>query len=84
MNINRRTVFAFALATLGTALHTAPANAMGHSGVPASMAGASAQATEHQSPTQTEMQTQIDALRKEMTEIKAQMSMAKVAADTTR
>jgi hypothetical protein len=84
MNIDRRTVFAFALATLGTALHTAPASAMGHSGVPASMAGAGAQATERQSPAQTEMQTQIDALRKEMAELKAQMSVAKVAADTAR
>lgn len=84
MNIDRRTAFAFALATLGAALHTAPANAMGHSGVPASMAGTSAQATERQSPAQTETQTQIEALRKEMAEIKAQMSMAKVATDTTR
>jgi aminoglycoside phosphotransferase (APT) family kinase protein len=77
MNIFRnRALFAFALAALAAALHAAPAGAMGHSGARASSAESRAQAAEHPARVETETQVQIDALRKELAEIKAQLAAA--------
>jgi hypothetical protein len=78
MNIFRnRALFAFALAALAAALHAAPAGAMGHSGARASSMGESrAQAAERPARVETETQVQIDALRKELAEIKAQLAAA--------
>jgi hypothetical protein len=73
-----RTVSAFALAALVAALHIAPANAMGRSGSPTSTP--EPQAKEPSSQTGAETQVQIEALRKELAELKAQLTMGKVAA----
>lgn len=76
--INNRTVFAFALTALVAALHTAPANAGGRSGAHALMAEPHTQATQHQtSQTETQMQAQIEALRKEVAELKTQQALSK-------
>jgi hypothetical protein len=70
-------VSAFALAVLASALHAAPANAMGHSGTPASMEKPVPQASDRQGQADAGTQVQIDALRKELAELKAQMDLAK-------
>jgi hypothetical protein len=74
-----RTVFSFALIALAAALHAAPAAAMGHSGSPAAVANPSAQTMDRRGQAETDMQIQIDALRKEVAELKAQMAPAKVS-----
>lgn len=75
-----RTVFSFALIALVAALHAASAAAMGRSGSPAAMAHPSAQTVDRRGQTEAEMQVQINALRKEVAELKAQMASAKVSA----
>jgi TolA-binding protein len=71
------TVFVFALTALVALLNTAPASAMGRAGAATSMAKSSSQATERQGQTGTEMQAQIETLRKELAEIRAQLAMDK-------
>ena len=67
-----------ALAALAAMLHAAPAGAMGHAGIPASTDGS--RAAERQGPAEAGTQAQIDALRKEMDEIKERMAMAQARA----
>ena len=68
---SHRTLSVFALAALAAALHTAPAQAGGRSGAHAAMPDKQATAQASQ------MQAQIDALRKEMAELKAQQAQPK-------
>ncbi len=71
------TVSAFVLAALASALPIAPANAMGHSRTPPSMEKSAPQATDCQDQADAGTQIQIDALRKELAELKAQMDLAR-------
>lgn len=73
---NRRIAFAAALSTLAL-MDTAHA-AGGRSGAQA----LPAQATEQQSQTQAKMQAEIDALRKDMLELKERQLALKVSAAT--
>lgn len=75
--LNNRTVFAFALTALVAALHTAPANAGGRSGAHALMAEPHTQTKQRTNQTETQMQAQIEALRKEVAEIKTQQVLSK-------
>jgi TolA-binding protein len=77
-----RTVFAFALAALAAVLHTAPASAMGNSGTRTPMAEPRTQATERPGQTEAVAQSQIEALRKELAELKAQLALNKDAVVT--
>ena len=75
---NNHTLSAFILTALLAALHAAPANAMGgRSGAQALMAESRTHATECQSQMENGMQAQIDSLRKEVAELKAQQALAK-------
>ena len=74
---HNRTLFTFALVSLAAALHITPAYAGGRSGAHALMTESETQASKHQSQTESQMQVQIEALRKEVAEIKAQQSLAK-------
>jgi hypothetical protein len=65
-----RTLFAFA--ALAALLNMSPANAMGNSGN---------QATTNKQASQTCTQTQIEALRKEIAELKAQVNQGKTLAE---
>ncbi len=71
------TVSAFALSVLASVLPAAPANAMGHSGTPISMEKSAPQAVNRQGQADAGTQVQIDALRKELAELKAQMDLSK-------
>ena len=73
------TVFFFAMTSMIALLHTAPASAMGRSGATPSMAKSSSQATERSGQMGTEMQAQIETLRKELAELKAQVAMTQGA-----
>jgi hypothetical protein len=75
MNTFRQSAaFVFAL-TVTAAMHTAPASAMGHSGARVQPAQSGAQAVERQGDAAT--QAQIEALRKAVEELKAQLATAK-------
>lgn len=74
---SNHTTFVFAMSTLIALLHAAPAGAMGRSGTATPAAKSGTQAIEHPSQVGTEMQVQIETLRKEVAELKAQMAMAK-------
>ena len=76
--LHNHLVLAFALPALIAALHTAPAFAMGRSGAQASTAKSHAQVTERPSQMENRLQVQIEALRKEVAELKAQQALAKV------
>lgn len=76
---NHRTLSAFILATL----IAAPAGAMGgRSGAQALMAESRAHVTERPSQTETQMQAQIEALQKDVAELKAQQALTKSQATT--
>lgn len=74
------TVFVFALTALTAVLYTAPAGAMGRSGAATSMPKSGTQAAERPAQMETGMQVQIETLRKELAELKAQLVMTKSAA----
>jgi len=73
-----RTAPALAFAAFAAMLQAAPASAMGHAGIPASTDGA--KAAERQGRAEAGTQAQIDALRKEMDEIKERMAVAQAQA----
>jgi len=77
---HNRTLFTFALVSLAAALHITPAYAGGRSGAHAVMTEPGAQSSKTQGQTQSQMQVQIEALRKEVAEIKAQQASTKGAA----
>lgn len=79
-NFRAHTASAFALATLIAALHAAPASAMGHSGV--STSKPAPQAQDRPGQMGAEVQAQIEALRKEVTELRAHMDPSKGTAST--
>jgi len=67
----------FALTALLAVLHTAPASAMGHTGSKAQTAETRTAAMERSAQTEKSVQAQLDELRKELAELKAQQTMAK-------
>jgi TolA-binding protein len=74
------TAFAFALtaiAALVAALHTPAANAMGHSGARVASSNSSVQAVARANPTEAGTQAQIEALRREVEELKEQLAIVK-------
>jgi hypothetical protein len=70
------TALGFAL-TAFAVLHTAPASAMGHTGSKAQTAETRTAAMERSAQTEKSVQAQLDELRKELAELKAQQTMAK-------
>jgi len=77
--LNNNTLSAIALTVLVAALNIAPANAGGRSGAHASMDEARTQAAGQQGQVEIRLQAQIDALRKDLAELKAQQAPAKAA-----
>ena len=76
--LNSHTLSAIALTVLVAALNIAPANAGGRSGAHASDEARS-QTTGQQGQVEIRLQAQIDALRKDLAELKAQQAPAKAA-----
>jgi hypothetical protein len=73
--INNPTVYAFAVTALLAGLYTAPANAGGgRSGAIAPSLETQAKAVEQINRSQRDTQTQLDELRKEVSELKAQLA----------
>jgi hypothetical protein len=80
-NCRNHTAYAFAIAAFMAVLYTAPATAGGgRSGAQASSAESRAQASERASREKSDTQAQIDALRKEMAALKAQLDLNKSVA----
>jgi hypothetical protein len=71
-----RAAFAFMLAALAAMLNTAPAQAMGRSGSQAATTWSSAQPSDRRAQEEAGGQIQLDALRKEMAELKARLATA--------
>lgn len=69
-----RAASAFALVTLATLLGTVPAHAMGRSGSQSSKPQSGVQTPEREGWAGAGVQIQIDALRKEIAELKARMA----------
>lgn len=76
---NTKSLFAFFLTAMVAAMYAAPASAMGRSAAMASKESHSSHAKESLSKKDTDVQTQINTLQKELDALKAQIALAKNA-----